>query len=561
MGQRAACFELHLLGAFRLQEASGRRVDVKSKRGQALLAMLAIAGGGERSRGWLQERLWGSRGPEQARASLRRELSNLRKLINTQAHQLIDADNSRIWLDLALVDVDIRQSPIPSAGDFLEGIDIAGEEFFEDWLRDERARLTNIVAAQNSDPAESVVTPASLAPTPADFSDRPAIAVLPFSADHDSLEFQHIAHGLSEDLIDRLSQLKWLPVIARSSSFALESKQMTVETAGQELRAQYVVEGNLRMVAGSLKLMAMLSDARSGQTLWSNKIAMSDLTDAGAMETLLAEITATLATQVDLQEQVRAQRKPQADLNVNDLIWRGRWHLNRLTKEDFVDAKACFDLALEREPTSPEAIIQSTWVRLWGLWFSRGSDEKIREVRKMAQKAIVADYDDARGHMLAGIAETWLKQPLRSRALLERALELNPSLVLAHAHYGATFFFAGEPEKAIAPLDMAIRLSPNDQQLFYILGERAIANLMLENFGEAAKDADLSIMRRPGYWYAHVIKINALARSGGEAEAEAAQQELRESCPDFKPTFINWLPFPEPSWPRYLAEGLNLSGR
>jgi len=80
MGAESAYFELSLLGPFRLQGRDGERIKIGSKKGQTLLAMLATSGGGERSRGWLQEKLWGSRGPDQGRASLRRELSNLKKL-------------------------------------------------------------------------------------------------------------------------------------------------------------------------------------------------------------------------------------------------------------------------------------------------------------------------------------------------------------------------------------------------------------------------------------------------------------------------------------------------
>ena len=67
-GTKPAC-TLRLLGAFRLEGPDGQRVEISSKRGQALLAMLATAGAGERTRSWLQDRLWGSRAPDQAQAS------------------------------------------------------------------------------------------------------------------------------------------------------------------------------------------------------------------------------------------------------------------------------------------------------------------------------------------------------------------------------------------------------------------------------------------------------------------------------------------------------------
>lgn len=76
---------LTLLGSFGLFDGEGRRVPVASRRSAALIAMVALSRAGERDRKWLQAQLWGSRGAEQAQASLRRELSNLRTALGASA--------------------------------------------------------------------------------------------------------------------------------------------------------------------------------------------------------------------------------------------------------------------------------------------------------------------------------------------------------------------------------------------------------------------------------------------------------------------------------------------
>src|SRR3954464_11520194 len=131
---------LGLLGPFRLVKPGGERIEIPSKKGVAVIAMLAMAKDGERTRGWLQDKLWGKRQHVEARGSLRRELSNLRKLLNQGAEPLLICERDRVRLPLDLIDVDVRL-PAYSAegGDFLEGIDIAGEDGFEEWLRAQRA--------------------------------------------------------------------------------------------------------------------------------------------------------------------------------------------------------------------------------------------------------------------------------------------------------------------------------------------------------------------------------------------------------------------------------------
>jgi TolB-like protein len=460
-------FALSLHGPFRLDGPDGARVPVSSKRGQALLAMLATAGAGERTRAWLQDRLWGSRGSEQAQASLRRELSNLKKAINRPGSELLQADWSRVWLDLGLVTIDARSLDDDRSGELLEGLDIAGEDGFEDWLREERTRAATRAVPQPP--------PQSAAATPllAEFALRPAIAVLPFGWVLPDPARDATAEGLSEDLTDRLAKLRWLPVIARSSAFAEATLKGDPRAAGRALGARYVVEGSLRDTPGGAQLAASLSDTESGEVLWSDRVALPDGGDPEGFEALLATIAAKLDLKVDQREQARAIARPPSDLAVRELIWRGRWHLNRLTRADSVLARECFDQALAQEPNSPEALIQATWVRLWDLWVTRGSDAEIREVRAMAQRAIITDYDDARGHMLAGIAEIWLRQPLRAEALLRRAIELNPSLVMAHSQLGCALHLKGEHAAAIERLRLAIRLSPNDHDLFFTLDELA----------------------------------------------------------------------------------------
>src|ERR1700759_165843 len=147
MARTTSQFTLNLLGPFRLSAPDNRRVEIASKKGVALIAMLATAKDAERTRSWLQEKLWGSREPLQAQASLRRELSNLRRSLNTPERTLLICERDRVQLDLRNILVDVRQpemfetAPDLTEGEFLEGLDIMGGGDFEDWLREQRALL------------------------------------------------------------------------------------------------------------------------------------------------------------------------------------------------------------------------------------------------------------------------------------------------------------------------------------------------------------------------------------------------------------------------------------
>lgn len=135
-GHQSAKYRVKLFGAFVLTAPDGRRLRVTSKKGVALLGLLATARGGERWRSWIQEKLWGSRELPQAQSSLRRELHEMRTIGIDVGIPLIEANRRVVRLVLDNVDVDIRRRPgsLLRNQEFLEGINVVGEEGFEEWL-------------------------------------------------------------------------------------------------------------------------------------------------------------------------------------------------------------------------------------------------------------------------------------------------------------------------------------------------------------------------------------------------------------------------------------------
>lgn len=576
-------YQLSLLGPFRLAAPNGERVHVSSKKGMALVAMLATARDGERTRAWLQDRLWGSRQTHEAQGSLRRELLNLRKLLNQPDDTVLVCERDVIRLQLERIDVDVRTTrrAEEADGDFLEGLDISGEGGFEEWLREQRHDRADVVrrrlargrtntvprapvaalkAATSPPPASLAAKMATKAATaPADplrtFKDRPALAVLSFENLTGDAANDYISEGISEDLIDRLSCLRWLPVIARGSSFAFAG-QDDRKGISRQLDARYLLDGRLRRFDDRFMLHIGLTDTTSNLTLWSQRLGLPAPCGFEHIEQVVAELVAALDNRIDYAEQMRARNGRRDTLDVNDLIWRGRWHLNRFSREDAEKARRLFAEALVLDPESSEALIQNTFYLSWSIWTGRLPASKIQEMRRYAQRAILADCNDGRGHMLAGMAEMWLRRSDTAEDMLRRAIDLNPSLALAHAELGSCLILSGRPKEAFGPLAMALRLSPNDIHIFYPLGELAIAHCMCREWSQAISFADRALMRRPGYWYACMVKVTALYEQGDIAAARQAFAEMMIAKPDFSRAYIEWLPFINPVWTDYFASTL-----
>lgn len=557
------------MGAFRLLGPDGRRLEVASKKAIGLIALLATGRDGERTRQFLQDKLWGSRESTQAQTSLRRELSNLRKLLAEERDPLLITEGARVRLNLPRIDFDI---PVPGAAnenerppprgvsEFLEGLDLPGEEGFEDWLREQR---TLIHAQAASWEAGGVGESAPVLPVrfidlsqPAPgFEGRPAVAVLRFQNQTGDESLDIPAEGISEDLIDQLSRLRWLPVIARSSSFGPDPATMDAKAVGLGLGARYLVEGRLRAAAPGFALAVSTIDAENGQVIWSERFSLPESLSNESLAPVLGGLTAVLDARIDHAEQSRAVARPATSRDVNTLIWRGRWHRNRMTRRDSQVARELFQEALRLEPENPEVLVQTAWAMGWNIWAERISPEQMGDWTRLARRAMQADPDDGRTHTVLGAAEMFQRNNAPAIRLFQRAIELNPSLPQAHAFLGSALNLAGRPAEALASLTTSLRLSPSDPFAFHTLGELATAHCMTGKWEEAVDLADQSLIRRPGYWLAHLVKVNALVR-GGSPDAATAAREMMEQCRGFTDDDIDWLPFVDASWNAYFKEGL-----
>jgi DNA-binding SARP family transcriptional activator len=155
---------LKIYGRFRAEDDFGQEIPIKSKKGRALLAYLALPPGKPRGREELMALLWSDRGDEQARGSLRQALSGLRRdLGDGLASSLVIADDA-VSLDEDLVAV----GPASFSNQLLEGLHV-NDPAFDEWLRDERLRVSGTAAITTAETPDN--------PDAA----KPSIAVLPFT--------------------------------------------------------------------------------------------------------------------------------------------------------------------------------------------------------------------------------------------------------------------------------------------------------------------------------------------------------------------------------------------
>lgn len=150
---------IRLVGVFEVRDGSGRDCTPRGAKARAILAMLCQTPDRRRARRWLEARLWSDRGSEQASGSLRQALMEIRKALNGEADRL-ETDRDTVRLSGIITDLeqdhDSAIKALQSGREFLEGIDII-DQAFEDWLREERARLESQLGIRRPDQARAPV--------------------------------------------------------------------------------------------------------------------------------------------------------------------------------------------------------------------------------------------------------------------------------------------------------------------------------------------------------------------------------------------------------------------
>src|SRR5207253_414191 len=145
--------------------------------------------------------------------------------------------------------------------------------------------------------------------------DKPSIAVLPFANMSGDPEQEYFADGMVEEIITALSQIRWLFVIARNSSFTYKGRPVDIKQVGRELGVRYVLEGSVRKAGNRVRITAQLIDALAGTHVWADRYDR-DLSDIFAVQD---EITASVAGFIEPAlaeaEQQRVLRKPPESLD------------------------------------------------------------------------------------------------------------------------------------------------------------------------------------------------------------------------------------------------------
>ncbi|MEQ1784634.1 MAG: tetratricopeptide repeat protein [Hyphomonadaceae bacterium] len=370
-----------------------------------------------------------------------------------------------------------------------------------------------------------------------------------------------VCRGFSEDLITLLSRMRQFVVLDRSSTLALRSGHPDAHVAGRRLGARYLLEGSLSPVAAGQAIAVRLTDLETGRTIWSDIFEPGEGDFLGSLQDVSRRVAGALGGRIEHAEGAHFRGRRESRVGVRGLLWRSRWHLDQLTRQDAEEALRLLQEAQQSDPDNPEVLIQLAHWRWVDAWTMRRSEAAMRELRDLAVAARDADPLDGRGHLLIGVSEILLGRHRDALAHLQKAVDVNPSLAMGYAQMGSCHNLMGAYTVAIPDLELALRLSPRDYYAFYVFGELAISHVLMEDWPRAIAHARKALALRPSYWNARMSEIAALVHSGDLEAAALSYQTLMFRTPKFTLRYIEWLPYDAPSVRAFFSEAIEQARR
>jgi len=353
-----------------------------------------------------------------------------------------------------------------------------------------------------------------------------SIAVLPFANLSRDTDDEYFSDGLSEEIINALTQVRGLKVIARTSAFAFKGKSEDIRRIAKTLGVTHVLEGSVRRSGGRVRVTAQLIDAADGAHRWSQRYDR-EMSDIFAVQD---DIASAIAGALKLQLAPASERR-MPSLPAYEAYLRYRSYQWQFTPEASRRSRECLEQALALDPE-----FALPYVGLADYHFAlatvggASSHEAMPRARELAQRALEIDPELPEAHAMLGIIAghyeyDWGEAERRFRLAVTRE-PLSPHL---RQWYGTFFLFAtGRADEARLQQSRVIEEDPLCQ-MWRLMRANVLPSVGLEH--EALDDARKAVELDPGFWLGWADLGLLYARRHQHLDAMQCAEKAMASAP------------------------------
>lgn len=375
------------------------------------------------------------------------------------------------------------------------------------------------------------------------------VAVLPFRDLSEGMDAAYFSDGITEEIINALSNLKGVRVPARTSAFLYKESSKDLDDIAKELGVEAVLEGSVRTDGNHFRISARLSDVRTDTLLWSEIFDREMKNIFSVQDEITKKIVSTLKVSLGVAEETPLVVAKTEDMEAYQCYLKGREAWNDRSEDGFQKALSCFQNAVDHDPRFAQAYagLADTF-HLMERYGHIPTEEGRKKAKENALKAIELDPNLSAAHTsLAAILEyEWDFEG--AEAAFKKALELEPNSVLASQWYASLLSKLGRFDEAVNRIEQAVMIDPMNIPLMRSHGtvlaaagrnEEAEAMFrktleMDENFPWTRAQLAVLVAQRGGLEEARELIRTERERFGSDAELEAhsAYVERLAGTPD-----------------------------
>ena len=346
-----------------------------------------------------------------------------------------------------------------------------------------------------------------------------SVAVLPFTNTSGDPNTEYLSDGISEGIINSLSQLPNLRVMARSTVFRYKGKETDPQKVGHELGVRAVLTGRLLERGDTLVVQSELVDVSKGSQLWGEQYNRKLADTFAVQEDISRAISDKLRLRLSGEEKARLAKRSTANPEAYQLYLKGRYEWNKRTAESLQGSIGYFQQALAKDPSYAQAYAGLADVyNVIGTYARESPQETFPKARAAAMKALELDDTLAEAHgalAMARVKYDW--DWTGSEKEFRRALDLNPNDANGHYFYGFSYLLPlGRFDDALREMKRAQELDPLSPVINANLG----ATLMnARQYDAAIEQLRRTLVLDPHFGPAHGRLSEVLYLKGQNAEA------------------------------------------
>ncbi len=362
---------------------------------------------------------------------------------------------------------------------------------------------------------------------------RPSIAILPFRPLAMAPELEILADAIPYEIIQALSRLRWLAVIARGSSFRFRQPNPDLDLVATSLGARYILSGLVEARERGLAVTIELSDSSNNEVIWGDRLVapLDGIDDLRSR--IVAHLVTALEVHIPLNEARHAQMASLESLDAWANYHLGLQHLYRFTSDDNLRAKGRFEQAVTLDPRFARAHAGLSFTSFLEAFLHLTPEvgDATLAARRHAERGLELDPLDPFANFTMGRSH-WLTHELDAAAeWLDRATTLNPNYAQGFYSSALTSMLIGNASATETGLDTALQLSPLDPLLYGMRGVRSQMLMQTGDYQSAAHWGDKAATTPGAHYLIAMIALAANALAGRHDQVARWRQEVRRRKP------------------------------